>query len=315
MIGSSFATQWWEIVVTGDPLLEELIFWQLQVFGCQGTASQVEAQILTVKAYRPQNQVDLEALTQLADWLRQEAVGMGCEPPHIQWHRIAESDWANTWKEYWHPREIGDRILIYPEWLVVPKTERLLVRLNPGAAFGTGEHATTQLCLRTLESLLRPSSNNHGQELAGSNGCASNPVTLADVGCGSGILSIAALLLGVERTYGVDTDPLAVDTARQNRELNGIARDRFPIECGSIDRLVEMLEQPVNGLVCNILAEVILQLLPQFGQVAKPGGWGILSGILTRQVPSLTAALEQQGWRAIASHQQEDWCCFHIART
>ena len=298
MVDLSSTTQWWEIVVAGDPLLEELIFCQLQAFGCQGTASQVEDQVLTVKAYRPHKQVEPKALEQLAMQLHQEAVELDCAPPTIQWNTIAETDWANNWKAHWHPKEIGDRLLIYPEWLTVPyNPERLLLRLNPGAAFGTGEHATTQLCLQTLESLLT----------------SGKPIkTIADIGCGSGILSIAALLLGVDRAYGVDTETLAVDVARANRELNGIGSDRFPVELGSIDRLQDLIEDPVDGFVCNILAEVILQLIPQFGQIIQPEGWGILSGILSRQVPTITTALEQYGWRVVNRQQQEDWCCLQI---
>ena len=129
---------------------------------------------------------------------------VGCEQLAIQWSAIAESDWANNWKAHWHPQAIGDRILIYPEWLAVPDDPgRVLIRLNPGAAFGTGEHATTQLCLKALETRLPPLQEQPRK------------IAIADIGCGSGILAIAALRLGCEQAYGVDTDPLAVDCARR----------------------------------------------------------------------------------------------------
>ncbi len=295
--------KWWEIEVTGDPRLEELIFWRLQLFGCQGTASQVEAQRLTVRAYRPHKQVDSDALGQVAALLQQDAVGMGLECPGIQWRVLTEADWANNWKDYWQPQPIGDRLLIYPEWLPVPEvTERLVLRLNPGAAFGTGEHATTQLCLRVLETQLTQGQDRHSQ------------VSIADIGCGSGILAIAAVLLGTDRVYAVDTDLLSVDSARENRDLNHIAAHHLQIEHGSTETLSKMLTQPVDGLVCNILADVIVQLIPQFTHLTQPGSWGILSGILERQSEAMAETLSQQGWQVMATHYQEDWCCLQIMR-
>ena len=259
--------------MTGDPILEELLFWRLQTLGCQGTVSQIQDQVLTVKAYRPQKQVEVEALEDLAALLHQDAGAMGCAPITVRWDSIAEADWANNWKAHWQPQAIGDRLLIYPAWLPEPDaTERLVLRLNPGAAFGTGEHATTQLCLKALETQLA------------SHQTRGNTVSIADIGCGSGILSIAAVLLGAEGVYAVDTDPLAVDSARENRDLNSITAHHLRIDHGSTEVLCGMLARPVDGLVCNILADVIEQLIPQFARITQPQGWGILSGILKRQV-------------------------------
>ncbi|WP_110985316.1 50S ribosomal protein L11 methyltransferase [Acaryochloris thomasi] len=282
-------TQWWEISVTADPLLDDPICWRLQEQGCLGTASQQTDQSFMVRGYLPESQApDLE---QIAAMLRQDVAEMGCGDLTVTWQIVPEEDWAKSWKAHWHPEEIGDRLLIHPAWLPLPDTDRLVVTLNPGVAFGTGAHATTQLCLRALES--------------------QSAETLADLGCGSGILSIAAALLGVQRVYGVDTDPLAVDAARESRNLNGIAADRIQFDLGSIEQVIAT-DQLVDGFVCNILAEVIVQLMPQFRSIVRPGAWGLLSGLLVSQAAMITDALSEHGWQVMEMTQQEDWCCLQI---
>ncbi|PZD74285.1 Ribosomal protein L11 methyltransferase [Acaryochloris thomasi RCC1774] len=242
-----------------------------------------------VRGYLPESQApDLE---QIAAMLRQDVAEMGCGDLTVTWQIVPEEDWAKSWKAHWHPEEIGDRLLIHPAWLPLPDTDRLVVTLNPGVAFGTGAHATTQLCLRALES--------------------QSAETLADLGCGSGILSIAAALLGVQRVYGVDTDPLAVDAARESRNLNGIAADRIQFDLGSIEQVIAT-DQLVDGFVCNILAEVIVQLMPQFRSIVRPGAWGLLSGLLVSQAAMITDALSEHGWQVMEMTQQEDWCCLQI---
>ncbi len=176
------ANSWWEIKVLSDPTLEELIFWRLSQFGCRGTASQMQDNACLVSAYLPQESTQLLDLAALSLWLRQDALSVSGPPPAMEWNLIDEEDWSSSWKEHWHPLEVGDRFLIYPAWLEVPTVcDRIVLRLDPGVAFGTGAHATTQLCLESLEMRL-------GGDIA--------DITIADIGCGSGILSIAAALLG-----------------------------------------------------------------------------------------------------------------------
>lgn len=290
---------WWEIQILWDPALEDLIFWRLENFGCRGSSSQVHGASRLVKAYLPQDQVqqsDLENLSQLLD---QDALGIGFASPVVQWNLVDEEDWANSWKQYWHPQEIGDRLLIHPAWLPTPDTDRLLLQLDPGVAFGTGAHATTQLCLEAVERLSRHAGD----------------VEIADIGCGTGILSIAAILLGARKAYAVDTDPLAVNSARESRNLNQIDPTQLVVEQGSIERLIELIERPVDGIVCNILAEVIINLVPQISAIAKPTTWGIFSGILLNQAQEVTNTLEQHGWTVSDLQQQQDWCCLNIQRS
>lgn len=297
------AHSWWEIKVLGDPALEELIFWRLSQFGCRGTASQMQDRSCVVSAYLPQENAQALDLAALALWLRQDALAVTMPPPLAHWSLIDEEDWSSSWKEHWHPLEVGDRFLIYPAWLEVPTdSERLILRLDPGVAFGTGAHATTQLCLESLEMRL------------GLPGLEPSPATIADIGCGSGILSIAAALLGASQIYALDTDPLAIEATALNRELNGISEKQIHAEVGSLDRAIELAGGPVDGILCNILAEVIEEMVPRFEAISKPTTWGIVSGVLLAQAKAMADVLEQNGWLVATLWKRQDWCCFNIRR-
>ncbi|GAB4329285.1 MAG: 50S ribosomal protein L11 methyltransferase [Leptolyngbyaceae cyanobacterium] len=303
------ANSWWEIQILGDPDLEDTIFWRLDSFGCRGTCSEGKGPFFRVRAYLPHIQAQLLDLAALALLLRQDALCVGLPVPDVAWHLIDEEDWASSWKVHWQPQEVGDRLLIYPAWLPIPDTsERLLLRLEPGVAFGTGDHATTRLCLEALEMRLADRSMaKHDSE--------SEQIVIADIGCGSGILSVGALLLGADRVYAVDTDPLAVKATLENRELNGIAPDRLIVEQGSIERLIEMTNGPVDGIVCNILADIIIELIPHWSAIIKPTTWGALSGILLDQAKPVADTLEANGWYVAALWKRQDWCCLNIRRS
>ncbi|MDB9510018.1 50S ribosomal protein L11 methyltransferase [Kamptonema animale CS-326] len=297
------AHSWWEIRVICDPGLEDIIFWRLENFGCRGTASEMKNNYCLISAYLPEEQAGLLDLAALSLYLRQDALCSGLSLPATQWNLIDEEDWASSWKVHWQPQEIGDRFLVYPAWLPVPtNSERLLLRLDPGMAFGTGTHATTQLCLESLEMRLGFGSDE-------------NAPVIADIGCGSGILSIGAVLLGAKKAYAVDTDPLAVSAAISNRKLNRILSHQLNVEEGTIDRLIKTIDGPVDGLMCNILAEVIIDLIPQFEAISKPTTWGVLSGILLEQAKPIADTLEQHGWVVATLWRRQDWCCFNIRRS
>nr|WP_283759980.1 50S ribosomal protein L11 methyltransferase [Roseofilum casamattae] len=300
---TDLANHWWEIQVLCDPTLEDLIFWRLQTFGCQGTSSETKGTSRFVQAYLPQEAAQLLDLAALSLAFRQDAISVSLPVPGVHWHLIDEEDWASGWKKYWQPQPIGDCFLVCPAWLSPPEApERTILHLDPGVAFGTGDHATTQLCLESLE-----------MRLALNSGEKQN-ITLADIGCGSGILSIGALLLGAERAYAVDTDPLAVRSTAANAKLNEIDGDRLRVSQGSIDRLIETLAEPVDGIVCNILAEVIIDLIPHFEAISKPTTWGVISGVLLDQAKAVADTLEQQGWMVATLWRRKEWCCFNIRR-
>ncbi|MGL5080784.1 MAG: 50S ribosomal protein L11 methyltransferase [Microcoleaceae cyanobacterium] len=293
---------WWEINVLCDPALEDSVFWRLENFGCRGTATESKNQLRVVTAYLPEEDARLLDLAALALRFRQDALCMEAPIPVVRWDLIDEQDWSSSWKQHWEPTEIGDRFLIYPAWLDSPgPIDRLLLRLDPGVAFGTGAHATTQLCLESLEMRLGSGSDNHR-------------LVLADIGCGSGILSLGAILLGAGKVYGVDTDSLAIQSSRMNRKLNRILPQQFIVEQGSIERLIEIIDEPVDGLMCNILAEVIIDLIPKFEILVKPTSWGILSGVLLDQAKPIADTLEQHGWIVATLWKRAEWCCFNIRR-
>lgn len=296
------ANSWWELQINCDPSLEESIFWRLDKFGCQGTASENKGAASLVKAYLPRNQVQLLDLAALSLWLRQDALIAELPAPSLHWQLMDEEDWASSWKDYWQPEEIGEYFLINPAWIEVPEnTTRLVLTLDPGMAFGTGNHATTQLCLESLE--MRIDADSQGE-------------VLADIGCGSGILSIGALLLGASKVYAVDTDLLAVESTTSNRELNKINCDRLLVDKGSVEQVQKLLHnEQVDGIMCNILAEVIIRLIPQISALCKPTTWGIFSGVLLDQAADVADALEHNGWIVATIWRRKEWCCFNVRRS
>ncbi len=295
--------RWWEIIVLCDPVLEESVYWRLDQFGCSGTATETKDGLNLIRAYLSELVVQSLDLSSLSVWLNQDAAMLETSSPEIQWNLIEEEDWSSNWKKYWQPQEIGERFLVYPAWLDNPEnSSRLLLRLDPGAAFGTGTHPTTQLCLESLEMRLGEEETEQAK------------LVIADIGCGSGILSIGALLLGVEKVYAMDTDPLAVKTCRNNAQLNQFDESSLAIAEGSIDELLN-LDKPVDGIVCNILAETIIELFPKFNKITHEHSWAILSGILFNQADEIADTVEANGWTVAALWKRRDWCCFNVRRS
>ena len=306
------SNRWWEIVIKCEPILEESVFWRVEEFGCSGTAIEMvldeeldlefefEEKPTSIRTYIPEIKARLSDLSTLSSYLNKDAKLLEASLPEVQWHLIDEEDWASSWKQYWQPMSIGDRFLIYPAWESLPEeTSKSIIRLDPGAAFGTGTHPTTQLCLESLEMRLYDNAKNQ---------------TIADLGCGSGILSLGSILLGAKKVYAVDTDPLATESCFSNCQLNQIDRDKIAVFQGSIEKLVETNEI-FDGIICNILAETITELFPQFNQITHEKSWAILSGILLTQADSIADIVEQQGWTVAALWKRKDWCCFNIRRS
>lgn len=146
-------------------------------------------------------------------------------------------------------------------------------------------------------------------------GEAASEAIVADIGCGSGILSIGALLLGAKRAYAVDVDDMAISSTLMNQAINQIEEDRLVVRQGSLDTLMETLQEPVDGILCNILAEVILDLIPQLHAISKPTTWGILSGILLEQSKLVADTLEQNGWVVATLWRRQEWCCLNVRRS
>jgi ribosomal protein L11 methyltransferase len=203
-------------------------------------------------------------------------------------HSIAEDDWTEAWKKQLRVLHVGQHIVIRPSWLdYTPMPDDIVIQLDPGMAFGTGLHPTTQLCLEALEMLVQPG------------------MDVLDVGTGSGILAIAAARLGARDVIAVDSDPTAVKTARENVVVNG-AQEIVSVLDGSLDEIVG----DYDAIAINILAQVIVETV-QHGLSARvrPGGKIIAAGILIDQESDVAAAMDQQGLTLIERRQRDDWVC------
>ena len=295
------SNNWWKIQILCDPSLEELVFWRLEKFGCPGTATEVKGKQHWITAYIPVKLASLGNLAALELSLKEDAMAFGVDLLSVtKWQEIQQEDWGSNWKKHWSITEIGDRFLICPAWLSPPPhTSRLVLRLDPGIAFGTGTHPTTSLCLEALEMRFAVEKNQ----------------IIADIGCGSGILSIAASLLGAPQVYGVDIDPLAIYATKNNRNLNQIDAQKLTVARGSVEELMKLKSDGFNGIMCNILAETIIELIPQMTNLAKPTTWAILSGILLEQTAEVTHVVEEYGWIVATIWEREKWCCLNIRRS
>jgi len=238
---------------------------------------------------------DSDGRAQLDRWLE------GIDLPYTT-SQLGENDWAHSWQRYYKPMPVGERLYIVPQWereQPIPEG-RVPLYLNPGLTFGTGSHASTQLCLKGLEQYAQPG----------------RPVL--DLGCGSGILSIAALALGASRAAAVDIDPKAVDVAYENAALNGIGRDRYTVRAGDILRdrgLAEELAGERYALVlANIVADVIIPLSAQAGRFLASDGVFLCSGIINTRSGEVRAALERNGLTVFQQWEQNGWVAL-AART
>ncbi len=202
---------------------------------------------------------------------------------------ISEEDWANNWKKYFKPTEIGEKLLILPEWEPVPETERAILKIDPGAAFGTGTHATTKLCLSALESVVK------------------NGDTVLDIGCGSGILSIAALLLGAKSAVGVDIDSLAVKTARENAAKNNLYEPEFTAIEGD---LAEKISGKYDICVANIVADVIIRLCENITDYVHDGSYFVTSGIIDTRADEVYEAMVGAGFTIEKRFDEGGWVAF-----
>ena len=210
---------------------------------------------------------------------------------------LEDADWENNWKQYYKPMEIGRRLLVVPEWEknTVDCGGRVPLILDPGLAFGTGSHATTQLCLQALEKTVRPGDR------------------VLDLGCGSGILSIAALKLGAESAQAVDIDEKCLNVAYENAALNGIGRDRYTVRVGDV-LSDEALRAELGGgydiVVANIVADVILGLAPMVRQFLKPDGQFLCSGIIDDRAVEVADGLRRCGWAILETREESGWFAY-----
>ena len=208
---------------------------------------------------------------------------------------IEDADWENNWKAFYKPMEIGERLIVIPDWEEADPQGRVALRMNPGLTFGTGSHATTRLCLQALEKLVKPG------------------MKVLDLGCGSGILSIAALLLGADSAFACDIDEKAVDVAYENAALNGVGRDRYTVRAGDVTSDQRLRKEMGGGwdiVVANIVSDVIIALAPTVGELLAEDGVFICSGIIDDRAEEVKGKLEEAGFAILESRSSEGWFSF-----
>ena len=298
----SVPLRWWRLTLPLAPELEESLLWKLDSLGLQR---------LSVE-YAPErsDQRILHLWLPAPEWPEPERVALltSLEPlartfdlslADPVWCELDDEDWSLTWKQHWEPDPVGETLLILPAWLDPPaeQAHRLVLRMDPGSAFGTGSHPTARLCLEALER----------QPPQG--------LRVADLGCGSGILGLAALAMGAGTVFAVDTDSLAVLATVENARLGSVPAQRLMVQQGSVDALAALLDgRPADLMLCNILAPVIEALAPAFEHLITPAGRGLLSGLLLDQAPRLSAVLQEMGWQVSDQAAQGRWGLLEIRR-
>jgi ribosomal protein L11 methyltransferase len=314
--------RWWRLEGQAPQDLEESLLWLFSERGISRVAFEARPEApdpVRLRAWLPEAAWPGARRRELELALAALVAPSGGTPATPEWTLVEEEDWGRRWKEHWRPDPVGARLLILPAWLRPPPGagERLVIRMDPGSAFGTGGHPTTRLCLECLERL----------DLRGAR--------VVDIGCGSGILSLAALRLGAGAVLACDTDPPAVRATRANAALNGVVCDSedddghgdgpvpsaatLRVVSGSVPALRALQqrhwgERRADVLLCNILAPVIHDLLPAFADLMRAGGVGLLSGLLVSQEEDLVAALAARGWCTRRRVHQQPWSLLEVRR-
>ncbi|MGP1575017.1 50S ribosomal protein L11 methyltransferase [Selenomonas sp.] len=246
-----------------------------------------ETEVVTVKAYWAMDDALEGKLQNLAARLAAlTANGVDKGAGTVSWRAVADEDWSETWKEFFHTEKIGERTVIKPTWEdYEAKAEEIVVELDPGAAFGTGQHTTTALCIRALETLVKPG------------------MTVFDVGTGSGVLSIVAAKLGAGRVEAVDFDPVAVRIAAENVRQNGVAN---VVRTGQSD-LLKSVEGKADLIIANIIADIIVRLFGEVKESLAAGALMLLSGIIEDRLHDVTKAAARHGFHVERIEEEKGW--------
>ena len=249
-----------------------------------------------VKAYIADvedNRATVKAIEDSFAELKTMDVGLDLGSLRIVVRLTDDEDWENNWKIYYKPLEIGERLLVRPSWETAEDAGRIVLSLDPGMAFGTGNHHTTRMCLELLEKTVKAGDD------------------MIDLGCGSGILSIASLLLGAREAVAVDIDPIAEKIASENAEMNGIGRDKYTVLIGDAlsDKVLQrrISEKKYDVVAANIVASVIIELSAIVPRLIKDDGVFIMSGIIAERLSEVLEALDKNGFEVLEVKAGEDW--------
>lgn len=206
--------------------------------------------------------------------------------------KVINQDWSKKWKEHWKPTKASEKVIICPSWEdCTPKKDEILITLDPGSAFGTGTHATTQLCIQAIEKYVKSGD------------------VVADIGTGSGILAITAVKFGAEYAVAIDNDPLVIDVAQDNAQVNGVF-DKIDFSCATAD----MLSQEFDFVCANILHNVLADIMGDLKNIMKNGSKMVLSGILNEKQPVVLEAIEKHGLKIVETLSQDQWVAIVVEK-
>jgi ribosomal protein L11 methyltransferase len=280
---------WLEIAVDIDPIAHEAVSSFLFDLGCEGIVSEDFTPKPFIKAYLQIKQNPDDVRQKLDHFLLSlQEIFPEIENYSLSLNKIANRDWSLSWRKFFKPDHITQRLTVIPAWEKIPqkKTEHV-IRIDPGPAFGTGQHASTRLCLEAMEIV-----------------DLENEWAMMDVGTGSGILAIYGVKLGARRVVGIDIDPEAIRWAERNIALNGLSK-----KIALSSRPLETWEDQFLMVTANLTRNVILELLPHLFRILAPGAWLILSGILKDQVNDIQKAFTEFRFQRTQVLYQEEWAC------
>ena len=288
---------WFELTFEIETNLEEIIIWKLNELGISSYAFEIllnnknnKKVIIWLPNLNWSESLRIKLVRNIKEVLDKNNYQTNC----FEWNLIEQEDWISSWKKYWGPELVGDNLLVLPCWLELPEEykNKKVIKIDPGAAFGTGSHPTTSLCLEELEKISLSSKK------------------ILDIGSGSGILSIAAKCFGANEIYALDNDYLAINSTESNFRLNFGNLDNLKTYLGSFDSLVSKYTlKNFDFILCNILAEVIKGIIPDIRNCLKIDGEVILSGILNSQKDEIIKLLNASNLRINDVSSKKDWVC------
>lgn len=287
-LSSSKHDGWLEIAIDIHPVAHEALSAFLFDLGCQGLVSE-DFTGHTLKAYWPFRENSENLRNRINGFLTElEGIFPEAHSSNLRLCNLQDRDWGHSWRRFFHPDRVTPNLTIFPAWEPIPKaTKGEVIRIDPGPAFGTGQHPTTRMCLRAMEKAPLP-----------------GPWSMLDVGTGSGILALYGARLRASRILAIDTDTEALRWARRNLSLN--------VQSGVIELasgLLEALDERFDLTVANLILGTIVDLLPYFPSVMKQAGMLILSGILREQVTRVETLLPQHGLKTVEVLYEKEWAC------
>lgn len=253
-----------------------------------------ETEVVVEKAYLPVNgELEGRIQTLQQEIKALESRGVNTAPAVLTTAELQDEDWSDTWKQYYHTEKPGERVVIKPTWEeYVPKGDEVVIELDPGAAFGTGTHATTSMCIRQLEKLVKPG------------------MTVFDVGTGSGILSIISAKLGAKNIQAVDYDDSVLKIVEENLEQNNV---QDIISVAQSD-LMQNVHGKAELVIANIIADIIIRLFDQLDEHLEQGGTLLTSGIIEDRIEDVLAAAEKHGYGVVERLENKGWACITFKR-